>query len=176
MSDIFNQVVGDQDFIKKILAKIPGFKGYIERGDRRMSDKILRESVANEFETLYQKISGLQRDLISQDGIAYIDDLEAAAIKLRQFIDRTRTASYGYAGIFDAIKIKEEELTRVYEYDATLLAMSDEVGSAIDNVETSMGTDGLPAAIKHLTNLAQAALDAFNKRSEAMKGIGQVSE
>jgi hypothetical protein len=176
MSDIFNQVVGDQDFIKKILAKIPGFKGYIERGDRRMSDKILRESVANEFETLYQKISGLQRDLISQDGIAYIDDLEAAAIKLRQFIDRTRTASYGYAGIFDAIKIKEEELTRVYEYDTTLLAMSDEVGSAIDNVETSMGTDGLPAAIKHLTNLAQAALDAFNKRSEAMKGIGQVSE
>jgi len=176
MSDIFNQVVGDQDFIKKILAKIPGFKGYIERGDRRMSDRILRESVANEFETLYQKISGLQRDLISQDGIAYIDDLEAAAIKLRQFIDRTRTASYGYAGIFDAIKIKEEELTRVYEYDATLLAMSDEVGSAIDNVETSMGTDGLPAAIKHLTNLAQAALDAFNKRSEAMKGIRQVSE
>lgn len=171
MSDIFDKVVGDQDFIKKILAKIPGFKGYIERGDRRMSDKLLRESVANEFEILYQRISGLQRDLISTGGLAFIDDLEASAIKLRQFIDRVRTASYGYAGIFDAIKIKEDELAQVYEYDATLLELSDEVTRAIDNVEASMGTDGLPAAIKHLTSIAQQCVDAFNKRSEVMKGI-----
>lgn len=174
MSDIYNQVVGDQDFIKKLFAKIPGFKGYIERGDRRMSDKILRESVANEFDSLYQRISGLQRDLISQGGLVYIDDLEAAAIKLRQFIDRVRTASYGYAGIFDAIKIKEDELAKVYEYDAGLLEVSERVRSAIDNVETSMGTDGLPASIKHLTNLAQEAVDAFNKRSEVMRNIGTV--
>lgn len=171
MSDIFDKVVGDQDFIKKILAKIPGFKGYIERGDRRMSDKLLRESVASEFEILYQRISGLQRDLISTGGLAFIDDLEASAIKLRQFIDRVRTASYGYAGIFDAIKIKEDELAQVYEYDATLLELSDEVTRAIDNVEASMGTDGLPAAIKHLTSIAQQCVDAFNKRSEVMKGI-----
>ena len=174
MSDIYNQVIGDQDFIKKLFAKIPGFKGYIERGDRRMSDKILRESVANEFDSLYQRISGLQRDLISQGGLAYIDDLEAAAIKLRQFIDRVRTASYGYAGIFDAIKIKEDELAKVYEYDAGLLELSERVRSAIDNVETSMGTDGLPASIKHLTNLAQEAVHAFNKRSEVMRNIGTV--
>ena len=139
MSDIFEKVSGEQDFIKKILAKIPGFKGYIERGDRRMSDKLLREQVANEFETLYGRISGLQRDLISQGGIAYVDDMEAAAIKIRQFIDRIKTASYGYSGIFDALKIKEDKLALVYEYDAALLGLSDQVSSAIDNVEASMG-------------------------------------
>jgi len=42
MSDILSKVTGQQDWFKKILAKIPGFKGYIERGDRRMSDKLLR--------------------------------------------------------------------------------------------------------------------------------------
>jgi hypothetical protein len=136
-----------------------------------MSDKLLRENIANSFEVLYQRISSLQKDLISQGGLAYIDDMESAAIKLRQFIDRVRTASYGYAGIFDAIKIKETELTRVYEYDAVLLGMSDEVSHAIDNLETSIGTDGLPAAIKHLTSTSQSCVDAFNKRSEVMKGI-----
>jgi len=171
MSDIFDKVTGDQDFIKKILAKIPGFKGYIERGDRRMSDKLLRENVANEFETLYQRVSSLQRDLISQGEIGYIDDLEAAALKLRQFIDRVRTASYGYAGIFDAIKIKQEELERVYEYDYALLALSGDVSTAIDNVETSIGTEGLDAAIRNLTGVSQQCVDAFNKRSEVMKGI-----
>jgi len=171
MSDIYEKVSGEQDFIKKILAKIPGFKGYIERGDRRMSDKLLREQVANEFETLYGRISGLQRDLISQGGIAYVDDMEAAAIKLRQFIDRVKTASYGYAGIFDALKIKEDKLALVYEYDAALLGLSDQVSSAIDNVEASMGTDGLDAAIRHLVTVSQQCVDAFNKRSEVMKDI-----
>jgi methyl-accepting chemotaxis protein len=127
--------------------------------------------VANEFETLYQRVSSLQRDLISQGEIGYIDDLETAALKLRQFIDRVRTASYGYAGIFDAIKINQDELAQVYEYDYALLAMSDEVSSAIDNVETSIGTEGLDASIRHLTSVSQQCVDAFNKRSEVMKGL-----
>lgn len=171
MSDILENVTASKDWLSKIISKIPGFKGYMERADRRMSDKLLRENIANSFEVLYQRISSLQKDLISQGGLAYIDDMESAAIKLRQFIDRVRTASYGYAGIFDAIKIKETELTRVYEYDAVLLGMYDEVSHAIDNLETSIGTDGLPAAIKHLTTTSQSCVDAFNKRSEVMKGI-----
>ncbi len=171
MSDIYEKVSGEQDFIKKILAKIPGFKGYIERGDRRMSDKLLREQVTLEFETLYGRISGLQRDLISQGGLEYVDDLEAAVIKLRQFIDRVKTASYGYSGIFDALKIKEDKLAQIYEYDAALLGLSDEVSSAVDNVETSIGTDGLDAAIRHLVTVSQQCVDAFNKRSDVMKDI-----
>ena len=171
MSDIFDKVVGEQDFFKKLIAKIPGFKGYVERGDRRMSDKLLREQVALDFETQYQRVSGLQRDLISQGGLAYIDDLEAAAIKLRQFIDRVRTASYGYAGIFDAVKIKEDDLAQVYQFDSQLLGLGETVAHAIDNVESSFGSDGLPAAIKNLTTVAQSCVENFNKRSDVLKGI-----
>lgn len=171
MSDIYERVEGQQDFFKKLLAKIPGFKGYVERGDRRMSDKILREKVADSFESLYARVSSLQRDLIGQGQIEYVDDLEAAAIKLRQFIDRVRTASYGYAGIFDAIKIRQDELATVYEYDYALLALADEVSAAVDNVEKSIGTEGLDAAIRHLTGVSQQCVEAFNKRSEVLKGI-----
>ncbi len=171
MTDIYNIVSGDQDAIKKIIAKIPGFKGYVERGDRRMSDKILRETVAKEYETQYQRISALQRDLISNGGLAYIDDLENAAIKVRQFIDRIKTASYGYAGIFDAIKIREEELANIYQYDLRLLELANVISGAIDNVSSSIGTDGLPASIRHLTTVSQEAIDAFNNRSDALKGI-----
>jgi len=175
MSDLFEKVTGEQDFFKKILSKIPGFKGYIERTNRRLSDKLLRENIANTFETLYQRISSLQRDLISQGELAFVDDLEASALKLRQFIDRVRTASYGYAGIFDAIKINQEELNRVYQYDYALLSLADEVGPAVDNVETSIGTEGLDAAIRHLTSVSQQCVDAYNKRSEVMKGIATES-
>jgi hypothetical protein len=171
MNDIFDKVAEDQDPIKKLISKIPGFQGYVERGDRRMSDKLLRETIANEYEAHYQRISGLQRDLISQGGLAYIDDLENAAIKLRQFIDRVRTASYGYAGLFDAIKIKEEELATIYQYDAALLEKSATVSAAIDNVESSIGTDGLPASIRHLISVSQECIEIFDKRSNALKGL-----
>lgn len=170
MSDLFERVTGDQDIFKKLLSKIPGFSGYIERSNRRQADQILRQAVAQRYEDQWQRISGLQRDLISTGGIAYVDDMEAAAIKLRQFIDRVRTASYGYSGFFDAVKINEEELAQVYQYDLALLDAADEIKSAVDNVETSMGTDGLPAAIRHLTAIAQQSVDAYNRRSEVMIG------
>ncbi len=170
MSDLFDRVTGDRDLFTRLLSKIPGFKGYIERQDRRSSDKILRETVAARYEELWSRISGLQRDLISQGQLEYVDDLEAAAIKLRQFVDRVRIATYGYAGFFDAIKINQEELTRVYQYDLALLDLRDEIERAVDNVETSIGTDGLPASIRHLTSLAQQAVQAFNRRAEVMLG------
>ena len=171
MSDIFGKVTEQRDFFKGILAKVPGFKGYIERNDRRMSDKLLRDKIADEFDTLNLRVSSLQRELVDQGELAFVGRLENASIKLRQFTDRVRTASYGYAPIFDAIKIKEEELDQVYQYDYALLELADSVRSAVDNVETSIGTDGLDAAIRHLVNVSQECVDAFNKRTEVMRGI-----
>ena len=173
MSDLLDRVTGDQNVFQNLLSKIPGFKGYIDKTNRRSADKILRETVANRFEEQYKRISSVQRDLISAGGLEHITQLESSALKLRQFIDRVRRASYGYAGFFDAIKINEDELAKVYQYDLALFNMADEVGRAVDNVEASIDTDGLPAAMRHLKALSQQCLDAYNKRQEAM--IGGVS-
>ena len=164
-NDILGKVTEDQDFIKKFLSKIPGFKGYIERSNRRASDKLLREYIADQFAQIEQRISALQRDFISQGHLDMIDDLEAPAIKIRQFTDRVRRATYGYASLFEAIKINEEELAKIYEYDLAMLNMTDTIQSAVDNIEASIGTDGLPAAIRHLTQLSQELVETFNKRS-----------
>jgi len=175
MSDLFERVTADQDIFKKILSKVPGFSGYIERQNRRAADKLLRETIAARFEEVWQHISQLQRDFISQGLISYVDDLEAAAILFRQFIDRIRTAAYGYAGFFDAVKVNQEELTSIYQYDLAMLTMVDEVNHAVDNVETSMGTDGLPASIRHLTTLARQSVETFNRRSEVILGNSQAT-
>ncbi len=170
MSDLFNRITDDQDIIRKLFSKIPGFSGYVERENRRAADKVLREAVADRFEELWQRVSSIQTDLISTGGLEFIDDMERAAIKIRQFIDRIRHASYGYSPFFNATKVNEEELAKVYEFDLALLENVDIVGRAIDNVETSIGTDGLPAAIRNLSSLSQQTVDMFNQRSEVMMG------
>ena len=81
MSDMFDKVTSQQDIIKKLLSKIPGFSGYIERENRRSSDKILRDTVsADRFEDVWKRISSLQRDLIMQGA----DQIQLMIWKLRQ--------------------------------------------------------------------------------------------
>ena len=172
MSDLFDRVTSQQDPLKKLMAKIPGFKGYIARADRRSADKLLRETISDQFQVLWQRLSSIQRDLVNAGRIDVMDEVEIAAVRLRQFIDRIKTAAYGYSGFFDATKVNEAELEKVYQYDLTLVSMGGEVSSAIDNLEASVDTDGFPASIRNLNQKTQDCLDAFNKRSEVMK-LGQ---
>ena len=69
------------------------------------------------------------------------------------------------------MKIKEDDLAQVYQFDLKLLELDDAVSHAMDNVEASIGTDGLPAAIKNLATISQSCVETFNQRSDVLKGI-----
>lgn len=175
MSELPDQISGkvtsDMDPFKQILAKIPGFGGYMERQSRRDSDKLLRETIARRVDEQGQRVSALQRDFINNSQIAFVDDIEAAAIKLRTFSDRIRRASRGYSGLFDAVKINEAELAQLYQYDAAMLELVDEVERAIDNVEMSVGSDGLDASIRNLVSKARQLDVVFDRREEVIFSI-----
>ncbi|MCG2785385.1 MAG: hypothetical protein L6461_09810 [Anaerolineae bacterium] len=171
MSDFFGRVTGDQDPIKKLLSYIPGFSGYIERTNRRAADKLVRDTVAQRFEELYKRISRLQADIISAGGIELIDDLEKAALQIRIFADKVRNATYGYSGFFDAVKINEEELAKLYAFDSAFFDFADQINSALDTLEGNIGQDeGLPATIRNVVTLAREATAAFERRYEVING------
>lgn len=167
MSDLFEKVTNAQDAFKALASKIPGFGGYIERQNRRAADKLLRETVARRYEELYSRASALQADLVSGGMITYVDDMEKAVIKIRTFIDKVGMASYGASGLFDAVKINEEELAKLYAFDNAFFDLADQTRGALDNVEASLADEeALPAAIRNLTTLAREAVTTFERRSE----------
>lgn len=168
MSEIFNTVKSDHDIFTKLVSKIPGFKGYVEMQDRRASDKLLRDEIAARFTQLEKRVSEVQTQAISMGAIELLDQLESAAIKLRQFADRIRTAAYGYSPLFAAVKVRKEDLAVLYAYDLSLFEKADGIAAAIDNAEASLGTEGITAAMRHLTRLSQEAVDAFNHRSSVI--------
>lgn len=174
MTDMYQNVSGQIDPFKKLVSFIPGFSGYVERQNRRDADKLVRETVARRFNDLWKRTSALQTDLVSAGKIEYVDDLEKAAIQLRTFIDKISTASRGYSGLFDAVKINEKELEQLYNFDLAFFDLADQVGHGLDNVEASMGDDNaLPAAIRNLTSLGRQAVDTYNRRTEAFTGNGK---
>lgn len=171
MDDFFQKVTSMQDPFKKLVSNIPGFGGYVKRQTRRDADKLLRDTVATRFEEQRKRTSQMQEDMVSNGMIAYVDDMEKAAIQLQTFIDRISKAPRGYAGLFDAVKINEEQLEAIYQFDAAFFELAEQVGRANDNVEASMGDEAaLPAAIRNLVSLARLANETYNKRSEAVTG------
>ncbi len=163
---ILSKITDSKDLLTRIGSKIPGFSGYIDRQERRNSDKLLRDTIAKAVMAQHKRVSELQTDLISEGEISYVDDLEKAALRMQTFADRIRTATRGYSSVFEAIKIDEEALTKVLQYDNALLEMTDGLSNAVDHVQASIGTDGLKSSIRNLQTVSQDCIDAYNKRDE----------
>ena len=174
MDQFFEKVTSQQDPFKRLASYIPGFSGYIDRQNRRDADKLLRDTVARRFEEQWKRASQLQSDMVSSGMIAYVDDMEKAAIQLRTFIDKITTAPRGYSGLFDAVKINEPELQAIYQFDAAFFDLAEQVGRGLDNVEASLADEAaLPAAIRNVISLARMAVETYNRRSEAVIGSGK---
>jgi hypothetical protein len=157
--------------LEKLIKSIPGIKGYENKEDRRDTDKIVRETIAQRFSEQWDRISGIERDLAKGAGIIYLSDLESAALKIRQFADRIRTASYGYAGLFDAVKVDDTALQQIYDYDLYLFNLSETVAKSIDAVESAVAAnDGIQTAIADLNKIAGECIVALNRRSEVYIG------
>jgi hypothetical protein len=176
MSDLFDTVKGGQDIFKKLLSYIPGFSGYIERVNRRAADKLLREQVALKYSELAARTSRLQKDIADAGQIDFLDDIDSVGLKLRTFSDRIKSASYGYSGFFDAVKVNEKELEKIYTFDTAFFMLADQVSSGLDNVEAAVAGDGLKAAIRAVNDLVRQVGETYDRRYETITGSGTAQQ
>lgn len=171
--DILATVQSSLGGFEKLTSKIPGYHGYKEKELRREADKLLRTELATKFDDQRKRVSELQQELVSQAKIEFLDDLERAAMKLQHLIDRIKTASYGYAGLFDAVKVKEEQLDALYDFDTRMLDFVDEVAADLDQVTSAISDgEGIGSAIRALSDTVGDANQAFGHREEAILQAG----
>jgi len=155
--------------LEQLVAKVPGYMGYKEKEMRREADKLLREHLARQFEEQRRNITNLQKKLIDSRQVLLLDNLEEGVMKLQLLIDRLKTASYGYAGFFDAVKVKEEQLDALYEFDNALLDEVPKVEAAINRVsEAITAREGVAEAIADLVSTIHNANETFNKRQDVI--------
>lgn len=171
--DLLDRVEAGLGGLENLARKIPGYGGYKEKELRREADRLLRLQVADKLDEQRGRLSELQNQLISQAQIEFLDDLERAAMKLQLLIDRIKTASYGYAGLFDAVKVKEEQLNALYDFDNRMLGFVGEIASDVDQVSSAIAArEGTGEAIANLVSTADEANLAFGHREEAILQAG----
>jgi len=157
--------------LERLVAKIPGYRGYKEKENRRAADKLLREHLADQLGEQQRRLTELQLDLLEGGGLLFVDDLERAVTKVQKLADRIRTASYGYAGIFDEVKVKEEELDALYSFDEGMLEHMSAIQASIDGLAASRDSGGdLKTAIHDVVSAAEEANVAWRQRENAITG------
>jgi hypothetical protein len=171
--DVYTKAKGEMRLSERILAAIPGFRGYKEKELRRESDKLIRNH-------LYLKLIGMKNDLrtVSQkladrrwlDVLADIDRLIAKVERVSQKVNHS---SYGYTGFFDVVKVKEENLDRMIEFDNNLIEEAEGLTADVDAFRAEV-TKGEAKNAKERIQSIVDKLDSFeetlDKRQEVILG------
>lgn len=168
MSDQFvNAAQEGMGAIEKLLKGLPGIKGYVDKELRRDADKRLRNTIAAALEEQKHALFALQTKLMKSGGLAMLDEMDSVIQKVQILIDRIKTASYGYAGLFDPVKIKAEQLNALHRFDVALAQRTAEAASGVQAIEAAIGDQG---------DVAQAVEELAKKITELNSLVGRRSE
>jgi hypothetical protein len=171
MADFFQKITDNQGAVEDLVRKIPGFKGYFERQDRRAADRLLREHLVRVFSEQLTEFSRIQRELVNSGGIMLMERIQGIQTKMQTFIDRIGSAEQGYAGLFDNIKVNEEALARLYAFDNALLGYQEQFAQGLALLEEAVGGDSVVPVLKQLDDVVTEANNAFKRRVEAIQGL-----
>jgi hypothetical protein len=131
--------------------------------------------LARRVEEQWRRLPDVQKQLLSSAQIQWLDDIEGATMKLQTFIDKLKTATYGYAGFFDAVRVKEDELDQLYNFDMALDEQIDAITAGVDSLSAAvMSKEGVGEAIMRLNSAAAAANETFNRRKDVISGTQNI--
>ena len=172
--DYLGKVKGERSLLEKIMGYVPGYRGYKEKELRRESDRLIRMEVVNRLKAaktafrrtfanpfLVQKLSG--------DDTFRFDALNSRLDRVTQRIDR---AVAGYAGMFDATKVKEDKLDSVLKHDLSLIEQAESVKADVEKaVGIDPATDEWRAAMDALISRVEGLDSLVNERSNLLRGL-----
>jgi hypothetical protein len=172
--DYLEKVRKERGILERIMSYIPGYRGYKEKELRRESDRLVRMEVVNRLKDaksifrrkfanplLIQKLSG--------EDAARFDMFTARIDRVTQRIDR---AVAGYAGMFDAIKVREDKLDSVIEHDLGLIEKAESVKADVEKlVGVEPSGEEWRAAMDELISKVEELDKLVDKRSEILRGL-----
>ena len=155
--------------LERVFKGLPLVREYNDKELRREADHRLRQLLASELEQEKQRLYDLQKQLLRGGGLAWMDDADGAIQRLQTLIDRIKTASYGYAGLFAAVKIEAEQLDALHRFDMALAERAQEVNERIGQLEASAANrDALGPAIRAVNETVTELQRLFDRRGQAL--------
>ena len=168
MDPILDKARAAQNALERLMNSIPGFKGYREHDLRRDADRLQREHLSARLDESKRSLDRVAAAITRGGALDAINDVETARKRIDKVANRIRYAERGYSGFFDAIKVDETVLARVYQFDMGLVEDVDGVRAgataATEAAEPRPALQGLIGRID--------ALDArLSERENVLRGV-----
>jgi len=173
MADIRSRVEEERGILKKIQNFVPGFRGYRRREDLRDADRMLRAQLS---QSLGRQRRGLEdcRKLLAQDyGAKELETTGGLISQFKKVEGLVAHAETGYSGLVADINIQEDELNRLYEYDAGMIDHITAIASDIEELKRAIAAGDMTAGGKGLADMKGRITDfedQFNRRLRVIEG------
>ena len=170
---IYDKAKGEMRLSERILGELPGFRGYKEKELRRESDKLIRNH-------LYQRLIEARKDLkeifqkLSDNRLHEIlTDMDRFVMRFDRVSQKINHASYGYAGFFNVMKIEEEKLDKMIEFDNGLMDDVDKIVEETSEFKKEVVKENFEKVRDHiqcLSDLLEELEESFDDREEIILG------
>jgi ABC-type transporter Mla subunit MlaD len=170
---IYEKAKGEMRLSERILAELPGFRGYKEKELRRESDKLVRNN-------LYQRLTEARKDLkeifqkLSDNRLQEVlTNMDRFVMRFDRVSEKINHASYGYAGFFNVLKIEEEKLDKMIEFDNGLMDDVDKIAeetNAFKKEVMKQNFEKVSDNIQGLSDLLEELEKTFDDREKIILG------
>ena len=170
----YEKVKGEMRLSERILAELPGFRGYKEKEIRRESDKIIRNHLYRKLNQAKEDLRRVFQKLSDYRRYEFLTDMDRLMARLDRIAEKINHASYGYTGFFDAVKVEEPDLDRMIKFDAELLDDVEEIVKASSAFKADIEASKFDAAKKHIEKvggLIETLEKTFDERREVILGV-----
>ncbi|MEM3731679.1 MAG: hypothetical protein QW667_07110 [Candidatus Bathyarchaeia archaeon] len=173
--DYLEKVRGERGLLEKIMSYIPGYRGYKEKELRRESDHLVRMEVVNKLKAAK---NAFRRNFANPMAVQKLSEedkyrFEALLARLDRVTQRIDRAVAGYAGMFDAVKVKEDKLDMVIQHDLSLIEKAESIKADVEKiVKMETGKEEWKQAMDELTSKVEELDGLVDRRSEILRGIG----
>lgn len=161
------------------LDRVPGYRGYRAKEDRRDADRRVRDTLSAELGARAARVETVARSLANERRLSDIAPVDELARTIRHLSDRVRSASYGYGGLFSDRDVDEAALGQLRQFDESLLAGVADLDKPIAALEEALASGGdLAAAARAATipvKQAHARLDLRGRVIESGEAAPQES-
>lgn len=156
--------------LKELMNQIPGYKGYTGCAERREADAAQREFLSRRLAEIKRELQNVQEECLADGNLEAVEPCDRVGNVIDRLIERVRHASRGYVRFFEAHKVKEELLNRVYEFDMALLVNLNAIEEGVKGLYGAIGGNfnGAVRAVKSSVEELDAKL---SERERILKGI-----
>lgn len=172
MEELKKKIEAPANSLQELMMKIPGYEGYHNREARRDADKIQRTFLADNLKKAKSKMVYLSGPLSRSPNLEHVGEIDRISKIFDKVIDRIRYADYGYAGFFDALKINEEELDKLYEFDGSLANYISVISESLIALESAVDSgEGIKEKLKSTEKLIKELDIKFDEREKLITGV-----